>query len=174
MTTNRPKRLGEILIEEKVLKAEDLHIALDIQKKEGGLLGEILVRRGLVSEEDVTVALSKQLGYRYLPVSSFVLNDEALKMIPVELLVEHDCLPVDKIEGNLAVVMADPSNKFAVKALEKAARCRIQAFVGTVSEIHAAIQRCYGRDPAVEKKSAQSGLSGVLREAAEKRKKELG
>ncbi len=168
----KPKRLGEILIDQNLLKETDLQVALQYQKEHGGLVGEILVQKGFVTEEDVVVALAHQLGYPYLAVSSFVINREAARKLPFELAARLQCIAVDKVEGALAIVMADPSNAYAVKDLEKAGKMPVQTFVGTVSEIEAAIERCYGRHPdEVRGKSQDSKLSGVLRQAAEKRKK---
>jgi len=52
------KRLGEILIEQGMLKEEELVQALEIQKQEGGLIGEILLRNRMVTEEDLVISLA--------------------------------------------------------------------------------------------------------------------
>jgi CHASE2 domain-containing sensor protein len=62
----RPKRLGEILIENGLLTKSQLEFALGIQKKEGGLIGEILLKHGFVSEKDIVNALIKQEEYIYV------------------------------------------------------------------------------------------------------------
>lgn len=166
------KRLGEILIENGVLKDTDLKKALEIQKEEGGLLGQILVTKGFVTEEDVVVALAHQLNYPYLPVSNFVINQEAVRAVPVKLALQYVCIPVDKVSGHLAVVMSDPSNHLAVRALERASGCRVQAFVGTISEIEAGIERCYKKKRSAEDKDARGEkLKLILRQASEERQK---
>ncbi len=166
-----PKRLGEILIENGVLKEADLKKALEIQKEEGGLLGQILVAKGFVTEEDVVIALAHQLNYPYLPVSSFVINKEAVRAVPARLALQYVCIPVDKVSGHLAVVMSDPSNHVAVRALERASGCSVQAFVGTISEIEAAIERCYKKKLSKEDKGTlDEKMQMVLRQAAKERR----
>ena len=55
-------RLGEILIERKLLEPEDLERALELQKERGDKLGKILVDLGFIASRDVLAALSEQLG----------------------------------------------------------------------------------------------------------------
>jgi Chemotaxis protein histidine kinase and related kinases len=50
------KKLGEILLAEKKITAEDLEQALKEQRK----LGEVLVEKGILKKEDVDLALAKQ------------------------------------------------------------------------------------------------------------------
>lgn len=170
--TKAPKRLGEILMDNGVLKDAELKKALEIQKEEGGLLGQILVGKGFVTEEDVVVALAQQLDYPYLPVSNFAINKDAAQAIPASLALEYVCVPVDKVGGRLAVVMSDPSNAAAVRKLERASGCRVQAFVGTISEIESAIESCYKKKPAKKFKDAGADkMKMVLQKASEERRK---
>lgn len=167
-----PKRLGEILMDNGVLKEAELKRALEIQKEEGGLLGQILVGKGFLTEEDVVVALAQQLDYPYLPVSNFVINQDAVQAIPSSMALEYVCVPVDKVGGRLAVVMSDPSNAAAVRKLERASGCRVQAFVGTISEIESALERCYKKKPAKKSKDAGADrMKMVLQKASEERQK---
>lgn len=167
-----PKRLGEILMDNGVLKDSELKRALEIQKEEGGLLGQILVGKGFLTEEDVVVALAQQLDYPYLPVSNFVINKDAVQAIPSSMALEYVCVPVDKVGGRLAVVMSDPSNAAAVRKLERASGCRVQAFVGTISEIESALERCYKKKTAKKTKDAGADrMKMVLQKASEERQK---
>ena len=50
--------LGDILIEAKEITDEQLNEALDIQKKEGGLIGIILVNLGYISEASLVKYLA--------------------------------------------------------------------------------------------------------------------
>ena len=49
--------LGEILIEKKLIRKDQLLIALDEQKKTQEFLGMILVRKKFIAEEDLMKAL---------------------------------------------------------------------------------------------------------------------
>jgi hypothetical protein len=55
-------RLGEVLVAEGLLSAEDLEQALVEQRRSGRLLGRVLVDCGLVAQADLLAALAKQQG----------------------------------------------------------------------------------------------------------------
>ena len=52
--------LGEILLENKEITLEQLEKAIDIQKKEGGLIGIILVTMGAITEQTLVKYLAVQ------------------------------------------------------------------------------------------------------------------
>ncbi len=137
------KKLGQILIEQGVLTTDNLDKALELQKRESGLLGEILIRLRMVKEEDVVVALATQFHYPYLAVENFTVNPEAINVVPVQMAKKYTFMPIDKVNTILTAVMADPSDETAIHEIEAATRCKLQAFVGTVSEIEQAIRVNY-------------------------------
>ncbi len=47
------KSLGEVLVEEHIITAEQLQNALELQRGQGGKLGDILVSQGLLKPEQV-------------------------------------------------------------------------------------------------------------------------
>ena len=55
-----PVRIGELLLKEKRITAEQLQQALNHQKAGGGKLGYNLVKMGFVKDEEITALLSKQ------------------------------------------------------------------------------------------------------------------
>lgn len=57
-----PKKLGEILVERKVVTEQQLLAALDIQHSKKIPLGEILVEQGYVEQEKLEAALARQYG----------------------------------------------------------------------------------------------------------------
>ncbi|MEY3631882.1 MAG: hypothetical protein RI937_80 [Pseudomonadota bacterium] len=47
-------RLGEILVQQKLLTEEQLKAAIDEQQKTGRRLGRVCIERGLISEEQIS------------------------------------------------------------------------------------------------------------------------
>ena len=135
------KKIGEILIENGSITQKQLGDALDYQKQHPAvLLGKVLIELGYVSEEDIVVAVATQFNVPYLPIGNFSLTEAAQSLIPKELVENHVCMPVEKIGNLLTVVMADPTNDQAIRDIEEATKCRIQAFVATASEIAVVIK----------------------------------
>ncbi|MCM8819299.1 MAG: hypothetical protein NC925_00690 [Candidatus Omnitrophica bacterium] len=137
------KPLGQLLIERGIISQADLNKALEVQKKEGGLLGEILVKLRLAKEENITQCISIQYGFPYISLDNYEIQEEALKIIPKNVASYYCLLPIDKIGDNLIVAMAEPSNIQAIQDLEDISGCNIQIFISTPSDIRKHIENFY-------------------------------
>ncbi len=138
------KPLGQLLLEKKIVSKHQLNKALKVQKEEGGALGQILLKLKYVTEEDIVTSLATQFGYPYLPLSNCEIEPQIIGLIPKNLAYQYYVVPVDKIDEILTVVMVDPSNKSAIEDIEYIAKCRVQAFVSTSTDIKKAIEHYYG------------------------------
>ncbi len=132
------------LLEHGRLKGTDLRRAQTYQEQNGGDLVTLLVRLGLVSERDVAEAES---GLLNLPlVRTADLPDEAPELPDVSLrfLKQNLILPIAESNGDLTVVMANPRDEFARKALAMASGKNIIPQVGIASEIENGIEKLLG------------------------------
>lgn len=137
------KLLGELLIERQAITFEQLEKALDAQKEKGGLIGEILVEMGFAREEDIAQALTAQYGFPYLPLESYEIDAEIIKLIPKEVARQFLIIPVDRLGNNLSIALANPLSGEAVEKVEKITGLNLQVFVSTASDIRAAIDKYY-------------------------------
>lgn len=138
------KKLGELLVDRKVITTAQLEEALKVQHEKGGLLGQILVSLGYVTEEAVAQALTTQYGFPFLPLKNYAIDDETLKVIPQNVAHQYCLVPVDRLGDTLTVAMADPLDVQAVEDIEMLSHCSVQVFVATLSDVAEAIQRHYG------------------------------
>jgi type IV pilus assembly protein PilB len=129
------KQLGELLIERKIITAEQLQKALEYQRVNGGLVGEILVQLGFSREEDIAQVLTAQYGFPYLPLSNYDIDKQVAR--------QYCLIPIDKIGNNLTVAMSNPLNTQAIEDVEMITQCVVQAFVSTTTDIKKAIERSY-------------------------------
>lgn len=141
------KRLGELLVERKVVTPDQLDEALRVQKTQGGLLGEVLVSLGYATEESVVQTLSAQYGFPYLPLKNYAMDGELAHLIPENVARQYWLVPVDHFGNTLTVAMADPLNEKAVEDIEMLSRCSVQVFISTLSDVADAIRRSYGGAP---------------------------
>ena len=137
------KQLGEILVERGLITKDQLKEALDIQKQDGGLLGEILVRLDFAKEEEITQALTTQFGFPYLPLDSYEIEPEVIKLVPENVARQYWLVPIDRIGNTLTVAMADPLNTHAIEDVEFITKCKVQPFVTTATNIKEAIENYY-------------------------------
>ena len=69
-----PVRIGELLLKEKRISAEQLQEALNYQRTSGGKLGANLVKLGYVKDEEITALLSKQYGVPSIALNQFEID----------------------------------------------------------------------------------------------------
>ncbi len=87
-------RLGEILIQRKLITEEDLERALELQKERGDKIGKTLVDMGFIAMRDVLAALSEQLEVPLVSIDSasrgFSRNRSALAALPAAIPLPAD------------------------------------------------------------------------------------
>jgi len=101
-------RLGEALMELKLLSQEQLHEALRLRRKTTRPFGQLLVESGLISERELALGLARQYRVPMVDLSLNPPESEAFDQLPTELVVEHQALPISYEEGKLTVACADP------------------------------------------------------------------
>ena len=136
-------RLGELLVRENLISPLQLAKAMETQRATGTRLGAQLAKLGYVEENELTQFLSKQYGVPAINLADFEIDPEVLKVIPKELVVRHQAIPVSKAGNTLIVAMADPSNIFAVDDIKFVTNLTIDIVVASEQAISEAIERYY-------------------------------
>ena len=139
------KQLGELLIERGIITRSQLEKALKYQKEKGGLIGQILVVLGFAREEEIAQSLTVQYGFPYLPLQNYELNREVVSLIPENVSRQYGLIAVDKIGDTLTVAMSNPLNMKAAEDIELLAKCKVQIFVSTLTDINNAIDKLYAK-----------------------------
>ncbi len=132
------------LLENNRLKTTDLKRAESYREQHGGDLVTLLVRLGLVSERDVAEAESDLLELPLVRTADLPDEIPELPDISLRYLKQNLILPVAESNGDLTVVMANPRDLFARKALSMASGKNIIAQVGIASEIENGIEKLLG------------------------------
>jgi len=137
------KQLGELLVERGIIGEAQLEKALKLQKEKGGLIGQILVSLGFAKEEEIAQALTVQYGFPYLPLECYEMSAEAIKFIPENVAKQYNLIAIDKIGDLMTIAMSNPLNYQAVEDVEMIAKCKVQVFVSTMTDINNAIKKYY-------------------------------
>jgi general secretion pathway protein E len=132
------------LIENDRLKQNDLKRAVSYQEQHGGDLVTLLVRLGLVSERDVAEAESDLLELPLIRTTDLPEEVPEFPGVSIRYLKQNLILPIAESNGDLTVVMANPRDEFARKALSMASGKNIIPQVGIASEIENGIEKLLG------------------------------
>jgi general secretion pathway protein E len=132
------------LLENNRLKSTDLKSAVSYQEQHGGDLVTLLVRLGLVSERDVAEAEADLLELPLVRTADLPDEVPELPGVSIRYLKQNLILPIAESNGDLTVVMANPRDAFACKALSMASGKNILPQVGIASEIENGIEKLLG------------------------------
>lgn len=141
-------RIGEFLVKDGVIKANQLEKAMEIQRKTGQRLGVILVEQGFVKEQQIAKAMEKLYQIPSVDLSSFDLDPNVVKMVGRDVCEKNCIIPVMKQGNVLVVAFSDPSNIFLRDDLSFLTRSRIQVVVAPEVSILAAVNRYFGEKMA--------------------------
>ncbi|MCX8035998.1 MAG: type IV-A pilus assembly ATPase PilB [Candidatus Sumerlaeia bacterium] len=146
MPTGLERKLGEILVNDKVITQKDLELALKKQQENGASLGRIIIDMGLASEWEMAAALGKQLNVPFITLSHYEIDPQILASIPTDIVRRYQIVPVDRTGDTLTVALADPSNIFLLDELRILTKCNIVPVISFESDIKEAINRYYGSE----------------------------
>lgn len=149
------KKIGEILIEHNLITKEVLAKALAYREKCGCSITQYLLAYGYIDEVQLAQCLCTQFGIPYLPLTSYDISDEIIKLVPLDIAQKYWLIPVDKRGDALMVVMIDPLDAKAIKEVEDITGYKVMPFVGIISEIVEALELYY--KISVKEKEAKSG-----------------
>jgi general secretion pathway protein E len=139
-------RLGEILIDRKLITPDDLARALDIQKERGGeKLGKIMVDLGFIAMRDLVSALAEQLQVPVLALDGPPAVSPELENLAPRFLRQFRCLPVALHDHTVTLAMADPLDFETRNAVESSTGLTVLAGIALEQEILDSIDRYYGQ-----------------------------
>ena len=137
-------KLGELLLNEKLITPEQLDEALKCQMIFGIKFGSSLVELGFITEEQLCLFLSRKLGVPAVGwrVMSAVAS-EVLALVPAELAGKYRVLPI-KLDGRkLALAMADPTDFKAIDEVAFVTGCVILPHIVPDIRITSALSKYY-------------------------------
>jgi type IV pilus assembly protein PilB len=166
-------RIGELLVMNGLITAEQLEQVLEEQQQSPAKLGEIMISKGYINERELAEALEFQLGVPIVKMTETALDPASVHLIPESLARKHHVLPVGRDGEKLRVAMIDPLNQEAIKQIQMVSGLRVMPMIATRSEMDEAIVRYYGSDESSEelnrilKAGIEHKVSGIYLEASE-------
>src|SRR3989475_851283 len=156
-------RIGELLLKEKLITAEQLQQALGQQKSNGGKLGYNLVKMGFVKDEQITALLSKQYGVPAINLASFKIDLTIIKLVPTETARKYQIIPLSRSGSTLTIAMTDPTNVFAMDDIKFMTGYNVEPVVASEVAMTEAIQKYY---PSAAKAGRGAGKAAAAAAAS--------
>ncbi len=143
-------KLGEILVRENMINAQQLREALEYQRTNGGRLGSNLVKLGMISDDVITSVLSRQYGVPSINLDLFQIEEQTVKLISQEVALKYTVLPIAKSGAMLTLAMADPTNVFAMDDIKFMTGLNVEPVIASETSIQIAIGKHYSASNEID------------------------
>ncbi len=134
--------LGDILVEQGVLSADQLAEAEHRRSEFGGSLAKTLVQLRLAGENDLVRALAASLGMPYLAVDGVSVDDNAVALLTGPIIRDLHALPVGfDTDDALLVAVSDPNRSDVVEKLQQLSGQKVRLGLAPRRALADAIER---------------------------------
>jgi type IV pilus assembly protein PilB len=138
------QHLGSLLINQGLLNVEQVKRAFEEQQLTGKRLGEIVVGHGWVTAQDLAKALAVQNGLEYIDLSETNIETGVATLLPKELAVRYEALPVRFLSDDLLLVaVADPTDIGRADDLRLALGHNVRLAVSEAADLERTIKKLY-------------------------------
>ena len=170
VTTVRPKkiRIGDLLIEHKIISQDQLNSALADQKKSGRKLGRVLIENGYLTEDQLLDFLARQLNIPCIELKRYHVKPETVRLISEVQARRFRVLALEDARDGLLIGMADPTDIFAYDELTRVLRRPLKLAVVREADLLKTIDMMYRRTAEI------SGLAQELEQEMSENDVDLG
>lgn len=138
------KRLGDILVDSKYCKPEQIEEAFKKAKEQKLRLGAYLVKNGVISNKQLSIALSKQYDIPFIDLDESLVDPVVGSLLTQKFCEDHILCPVKKENGKLVLAMTDPTDIITIDQIEMMTGMRVSPVVSSELSIMAALGNLYG------------------------------
>ena len=119
MSARKKIRIGDLMVENKLISEGQLGTALSEQKKTGRRLGRTLIELGYIDEDSLLNFLSQQLKIPHIDLRTYKFNPETVRLLPETHARRYRAIVLDDKPNELLVGMADPGDIFGFDELTR-------------------------------------------------------
>ncbi len=156
--SGRPEklRLGDVLVQQRLISQEQLQQTLDLQRTTGKKMGRLLIETGIITEELLANGLARQLRIPFVNLKTFPFRADVVKLLPESAARRFKALVLEDKGDTLLVALGDPLDLFAFDELSRILKRNIAIAAVPESGLVPAFDRLYRRTEEI------SGLARAL------------
>lgn len=139
-------RIGEILVQKKLISWEQLEEVLDEQKRTKEFTGEILLRKGYIPAIFFYKALAEQHEMRFVDLKRTVINPKAVELLPRSICEKYGLFPIERTSESLIIGISNPLNTWPETEIQQLAKIdKIETVLCLPTHIQQAMDEYYPR-----------------------------
>lgn len=149
-------RLGDVLVQQRLISLEQLQQTLELQQQTGKKVGRLLIESGVITEESLADALARQLRVPFINLKTYPFRGDVVKLLQESAARRFRALVLEDKGDTLLVAMADPLDLFAYDEITRLLKRNISIAAVPESQLALACDRLYRRTEEI------SGLARAL------------
>jgi adsorption protein B len=139
------RRLGDLLLENRLISALQLNEALSEQKRTGERLGRVLVRMGYLSEQEFLRYYAQLVGLEAREVDPYAVDPALLERVPEDLARRLNVFPLAEGADGLLIATDDALSPARRAEIEAILRAPIRPVLVSTPDLQFALDRAYRR-----------------------------
>jgi len=149
-------RLGDVLVQQRLISQEQLQKTLELQRQTGKKVGRLLIETGVITEELLANGLARQLHVPYVNLKTFPFRNDVIKLLPESAARRFRALVLEDKGDSLLVALGDPLDLFVFDELTRLLKRNIAIAAVPETQLNLAFDRLYRRTEEI------SGLARAL------------
>ena len=163
-------KIGEILLKQNKITAEQLNEVLKLQILNERKFGELLIEKNYINEMTLLNALSKQLGIEVVNLDNYYADSDAVNLLTENTAKRTCSIPLRAWNDRILVAIDDPLNIFYIKDIEAETNRIVETVIAPKSQIISSIEKYMGSrsaEKAAEDFDKEKNVDGELNETEE-------
>ena len=150
-------RIGNILLQKNVITQQQLDQAIILQNKGKKRLGEALIELKLISENDLLQLLAEQLSIPIIDLSIYSVDPKIALQLPEIYAIRYQCMLLKKTPDGFLVGMTDPMDIFAYDEITRILKKDISVALVKKHDLEKKINLVYRRDTEITNFASELG-----------------
>ena len=154
MEQRKRLRVGDLLVQQGLLSADQLTILQAEQRNTGIPLGRLIVRLGFATEAAVRDAMARTAGQDAIDLTHVVADPDALQLVPQDFARRNQVLPIAYSAGDATLTIAT-TEVFNIVIMDQlralvGAHIEIRSLIAAEAQVEEFIDRFYGYELSVD------------------------
>lgn len=140
-TLAKEHKFDDVLLHRELVTRDQLDLARAEARETSSRLERILVEQGILHAEDLVLALASYLDITPINLKHFTPTDDLMELAPKEMLQQHLLVPLHRTTRTLTVAMGDPFDVVGIDELQSLTGLHVMTVVAPENQINDLLQK---------------------------------
>ena len=161
------KRLGDFLLDKRMITSQQLALALQEQRRTDELLGDVFIRLGVLTRKDLAKVIAESSRISFVDLKQTYIDPDAITILSKELVRKYKLMPYALQDDTLKIAMDNTSDVFAIDVVRRTTGKRVEVAASDLETIMEMVEIYYEVGVSLEEeidKNVSAALGGGIAE----------